>query len=148
MILQKYVSSKDCIVFTYQISPKGQSCGKAYPVAVNGTQNTMKRMSATARFRISRLVVFRICLLKLTTRTTRRFPKSPTKTTIAKNRGATIPNTFSIWYLRFRSGFSSSAVVMFPHESRVKFMSEVVVVAVVGSREVSVTEKEEELDIA
>ena len=36
---------------------------------------------------LPRLVVLRICLLKVTTRTTSRLPKNPMKTTMAKKMG-------------------------------------------------------------
>jgi hypothetical protein len=70
---------------TYQTSPKGQLCGRAYEVAVNGTQQTINSTSATAKLRISRLVVLRICLLKVTTKITKLFPRKPIRHTILKH---------------------------------------------------------------
>ena len=72
---------------TYQTSPKGQLCGRAYEVAVNGTQQTINSTSATAKLRISRLVVLRICLLKVTTKITKLFPRKPIRHTILSTTG-------------------------------------------------------------
>ena len=94
---------------TYTMFPNGQLWGKAYAVAENGTQKIMNSRSATARFMISRLVVFRICLLKVTTNTTRRFPTKPTKTMIEKNIGTTIDTTFSIFLNQAISGGTSAS---------------------------------------
>jgi len=54
--------------------PKGQTV-MAYETAVNGTQMTMKRRSATARLMISVLVVLRICRFATTTMMTDRYEK-------------------------------------------------------------------------
>ena len=81
----KYQSQYLISIATYTMFPNGQLWGKAYAVAENGTQKIMNSRSATARFIISRLVVFRICLLKVTTNTTRRFPTKPTKTMFTSN---------------------------------------------------------------
>ena len=92
--------------------PNGQLCGNAYAVAEGGTQQTINSMSATARFMIRRFVVFRICLLNVTTSTTSRFPKNPTKTIMEKNTGTTIDTIVSIFFIHSISGLGGSSMTV------------------------------------
>lgn len=85
---------------------------------MKGTQQTMKSRSPTAKLRINRLVVFRICLLKVTTKITKLLPKKPIKTTMLKKMGTTMETTSSsLWKSSLILILGSTVVVSVRFES-------------------------------